>query len=50
VGSILIILGLSYLDGNRCREAIVNTPTDAVRIFFGSGMDALVIGSYVVEK
>jgi carbamoyltransferase len=31
-------------------EAIVNTPTDAVRTFFSSGMDALVIGSYVVEK
>jgi len=31
-------------------EAIVNTPTDAVRTFFSSGMDALVIGSYLVEK
>jgi carbamoyltransferase len=31
-------------------EAIVNTPTDAVRTFFSSGMDALVIGSYMVEK
>ena len=29
---------------------IVNTPTDAIRTFFSSGMDALVIGSYLVEK
>jgi carbamoyltransferase len=31
-------------------EAIVNTPTDAIRTFYSSGMDALVIGSYLVEK
>jgi carbamoyltransferase len=31
-------------------EPIVCTPTDAVRTFFSSGMDALVIGSFVVEK
>jgi hypothetical protein len=31
-------------------EAIVNTPTDAVRTFFSSGMDALVIGSHLVDK
>ena len=31
-------------------EAIVYTPTDAVRTFFSSGMDALVIGSFLVEK
>src|SRR6266699_10401 len=31
-------------------EAIVNTPTDAVRTFFSSGMVAMVIGSYLVEK
>jgi carbamoyltransferase len=31
-------------------EAIVNTPTDAIRTFFSSGMDALVIGSFMVEK
>jgi carbamoyltransferase len=31
-------------------EAIVNTPTDAIRTFFSSGMDALVIGSFLVEK
>jgi carbamoyltransferase len=31
-------------------EAIVNTPTDALRTFFSSGMDVLVIGSFLVEK
>jgi carbamoyltransferase len=31
-------------------EAIVLTPTDAIRTFFSSGMDALVIGSFLVEK
>jgi carbamoyltransferase len=31
-------------------EAIVNTPTDAVRTFFSSGMDALLIGGWLVEK
>jgi carbamoyltransferase len=31
-------------------EAIVHTPTDALRTFFSSGMDALVIGSILVEK
>lgn len=31
-------------------EPIVCTPRDAVRCFYGSGMDALVIGSLVIEK
>ena len=31
-------------------EAIVHSPTDAVRTFFSSGMDALVIGCFLVEK
>lgn len=31
-------------------EAIVNSPTDALRTFFSSGMDALVIGSFLIEK
>jgi len=31
-------------------EAIVNSPADAVRTFFSSGMDALVIGPFLVEK
>ena len=31
-------------------EAIVSTPTDSIRTFFRSGTDALMIGSYLVEK
>jgi carbamoyltransferase len=31
-------------------EPIVCTPSDAIRTFFSSGMDALVIGGFVVEK
>lgn len=31
-------------------ETIVCTPTDAIRTFFSSGMDALAIGSFLVEK
>jgi carbamoyltransferase len=31
-------------------EAIVHTPADAIRTFFSSGMDALVIGTFLVEK
>ncbi|MGH9775211.1 MAG: carbamoyltransferase family protein [Candidatus Acidiferrales bacterium] len=31
-------------------EPIVASPTDAVRTFFSSGMDALLIGSFLVEK
>jgi carbamoyltransferase len=42
-----VIMNTSF---NLRGEAIVNTPTDAVRTFFSSGMDALIIGSYMVEK
>jgi carbamoyltransferase len=31
-------------------EPIVCTPTDAVRCFYGSGMDALAIGSFLLQK
>jgi len=31
-------------------EAIVHTPTDAIRTFFSSGMDALLLGSFLVEN
>ena len=31
-------------------EPIVCTPTDAIRTFYSSGMDALVIGNFLVEK
>lgn len=31
-------------------EAIVNSPRDAIRTFFATGLDALVIGAFIVEK
>tara|TARA_Y100000590_G_scaffold122617_1_gene140437 strand:+ start:11337 stop:12962 length:1626 start_codon:yes stop_codon:yes gene_type:complete len=31
-------------------EPIVNTPREAVATFYGSGMDCLIIGNYVLEK
>ena len=42
-----VIMNTSF---NLRGEAIVNTPTDALRTFFSSGMDALVIGGFLVEK
>ena len=42
-----VIMNTSF---NLRGEAIVHTPTEAIRTFFSSGMDALVIGSFVVEK
>jgi|HubBroStandDraft_1064217.scaffolds.fasta_scaffold04018_2 carbamoyltransferase len=42
-----VIMNTSF---NLRGEAIVHTPTDAIRTFFSSGMDALVIGSFLLEK
>jgi carbamoyltransferase len=42
-----VIMNTSF---NLRGEAIVHTPTDAVRTFFSSGMEALSIGSFLVEK
>ena len=42
-----VIMNTSF---NLRGEAIVHTPTDALRTFFSSGMDALVIGGFLVEK
>jgi carbamoyltransferase len=42
-----VIMNTSF---NLRGEAIVHTPTDAIRTFFSSGMDALVLGSYLIEK
>ena len=42
-----VIMNTSF---NLRGEAIVHTPTDAIRTFFSSGMDALVIGSFLVQK
>lgn len=42
-----VIMNTSF---NLRGEAIVHTPTDAIRTFFSSGMDALAIGSFLVVK
>jgi carbamoyltransferase len=42
-----VILNTSF---NLRGEPIVCSPTDAIRTFFSSGMDALVIGPFLVEK
>jgi carbamoyltransferase len=42
-----VIMNTSF---NLRGEAIVHTPTDAIRTFYSSGMDALFLGSYLVEK
>jgi carbamoyltransferase len=47
VTGVPVIMNTSF---NLRGEAIVHTPTDALRTFFSSGMDALVIGGFLVEK
>jgi carbamoyltransferase len=42
-----VIMNTSF---NLRGEAIVHTPTDAIRTFFSSGMDALIVGCFLVEK
>jgi carbamoyltransferase len=42
-----VIMNTSF---NLRGEAIVHTPTDAIRTFFSSGMDALIMGSFLAEK
>jgi carbamoyltransferase len=42
-----MVLNTSF---NIMGEPIVHTPADAVRCFYGTGMDALAIGKYVVVK
>ncbi len=42
-----VILNTSF---NVAGEPVVCTPADAVRCFFGTGIDVLVIGNYMVEK
>ena len=42
-----VIMNTSF---NLRGEPIVGSPTDAVRTFFSSGMDVLIIGSFMVEK
>jgi carbamoyltransferase len=47
ISGVPVIMNTSF---NLRGEAIVHTPTDALRTFFSSGMDALVVGSFLIEK
>ncbi len=47
ITGIPVVMNTSF---NLRGEPIVCTPTDAIRTFFSSGMDALVIGSFLVVK
>lgn len=47
ITGIPIVLNTSF---NLKGEPVVCSPTDALRTFFSSGLDALVLGPYVVEK
>ena len=47
VSDVPVILNTSF---NVMGEPIVESPSDALRCFWGGGLDALVIGPYVVEK
>ena len=47
ITKIPLVLNTSF---NLKGEAIVCTPTDAIRTFFSCGLDALVLGNYVVMK
>jgi predicted NodU family carbamoyl transferase len=47
VTGVPVIMNTSF---NLRGQAIVHTPTDALRTFSSSGMDGLVIGSFLGEK
>lgn len=42
-----IVLNTSF---NLNGEPIVCTPTDAIRTFYSCGLDALILGDYLIEK
>lgn len=44
------VAGLLNTSFNVKGEPIVCTPSDALRCFYGTGMDAFVIGNFIVEK
>jgi carbamoyltransferase len=47
VSEIPMLVNTSF---NGFREPIVCSPNDAVRVFYGSGVDMLIIGNFVVTK
>lgn len=42
-----VLLNTSFNDNG---EPIVNTPTEAIKDFYGMGLDTLVLGDYLIEK
>ena len=42
-----VVLNTSF---NIKGEPVVSSPDDALRCFFGTGMDMLIMGSYVIDK
>jgi len=47
IAGVPVIMNNSF---NLRGDVIVHTPTSAFRTFFSSSMDALVIGSFLIEK
>lgn len=47
ITGIPVVLNTSF---NLKGEAVVSSPTDALRTFFSSGLDALVLGPFLIEK
>ena len=47
IKGIPVVMNTSFNDKD---EPIVCTPKDALKCFYGTAMDALVVGPYVVEK
>ena len=47
ITGIPVLLNTSF---NLNGEAIVCTPTDAIRTFYSCGLDILVMGNYVIDK
>jgi carbamoyltransferase len=47
INRVPIVLNTSF---NIQGEPIVNNPNDAIRSFFSSGLDYLIIGNYLVSK
>jgi len=42
-----VLLNTSFNDS---REPMVNSPTDAIRTFFGTALDVLILGSFMISK
>ena len=47
VKGVPVLLNTSF---NVNKEHIVNSPTDAIRCFYSTGIDYLVVGNYLISK